>query len=1479
MVEHGQALAEAMARTPDPTPEPGGIRGIFHDVGDVATTAGRATLGALGDVSGAAARTVPGPGRAVARFGLAALEDLAGAAQTELSRARALSYRAEDAVINRLPGPVSVGKIPGFGTPYGYTEPSRGANFDQFLTWQIIRGKGAGSGFRPGGEARHAAIEAQRAERGTIDGHAATVGRLAAAQVFDPEDVGYTIMSGAVDLGVAIWADPTAIGLKAVGDVRRARQLFTPDALAENGWRRWVQGPGVDRFLASHPGQRFVQRMVETNKTRDVWRMFNRNIPIRVAYRFAAAGSPEAVGVILRDAVTTGGIRTVPALQHGYAWRRPLQQNRWLAQLPHGHIEIDDLDNAARQLERVGVAARLDRDRIDTAVALVPLAKTPEDLLTISKDFVTRAIRERMVADGVGADHAQEATRLFYRQWDEARRTMVDELGNGARVPGPVVDGVQMPDVAIGDAAFSLAEGLNGAVPLPDMRKIAALTWRYKEVGRIPGFRPGNTPLGRAATGLNYAMNTFTDVIWKPSVLITRLGWPIRVIGEEQVRMAASGLDSTFHHPLRWVAWVVGRRGNIDPATWRAPAPVMGRPVIDGDLVTIPDLHVAGRVKRTDAAAGTVTVRYRTAEGVLETDTFPLTDVARREAAQQSAEVATHGLESRVVAASRSRSENEWQTWKEVAEDLRYNTEWAAAQSRAGRFSPNDPTEVYAQDWVTYDRGAGGYTRAWADDLTSAALDPVQRTVARMMLDPTYRPTRAAAAAEGAAGTPGTAVDAVKAWFFDGAGKKYRVRIAGRRTVLYTTGTPVDLTTRAGSDWYIDATALKVQHFTGNDTALIDAVAHGTFGRWNDRTQAFQISTTFLNRLRKYADEGIGPAKVVGRKRLTTRVRPGRAADAGNIYDRALNAMFYQLMGRPSNYLSRSPAFRQYYWQRVSEVLPYATPKARARFLGAATDSHLAHNDMVALRRAAAGPAGHASFTTLDTIAKGYGLDSTRQLLYDVSEKGQFFAAANVVFPFGEAWKEIMTRWMKIIPEHPQAVERGRQLVEGSSGPTFVRKDPADGKQYMVWPLSQQILSATAGVPFTFAGSLQGLNIATSQAGPGVGPVVQIALSRMIPKTPSWAQIREYVYPYGEPDTGSGFFEMLFPGSVQRLRTAGLLKPLFGPSPDQVRMFDNSAYQIFAYHASTGKFDLNDADSLQALQDRSVREARWLYAVRALATAAAPVAPRVDPTVEGPDGKLLDLYAVTAKYREWMDKNPDTAAQKFLRVFGTDLRYLMQSQAYRRMYGAGSAEAMQFANAHPAFARDYDAVYGFFVEPSVDYDPEAYKAALERGEVAPLDLTAKIHLANARVAGVVYDRWVRKAGPSPSFEQEQWLRDLKEWLADEFPGYDTDRWAPSRADQADYLRQLAGAVEDPLVADLPVTGAIRDYMAYRDQALRVAHDNELAGLSSARLEPQRAWLRAYGARLVKQVPEFKQVWDWVFFPEVEPGREVKESAA
>ena len=114
---------------------------------------------------------------------------------------------------------------------------------------------------------------------------------------------------------------------------------------------------------------------------------------------------------------------------------------------------------------------------------------------------------------------------------------------------------------------------------------------------------------------------------------------------------------------------------------------------------------------------------------------------------------------------------------------------------------------------------------------------------------------------------------------------------------------------------------------------------------------------------------------------------------------------------------------------------------------------------------------GDASLDEIDEIAKADALGFVKDLLYDVTEGNQFFDAFRLVFPFGDAWAEVLTRWGRLVAENPQLPDRFRQGIragrnldlDGDGVGLFHENDR--GEEVFDFPLSVVLMEHAPGGP------------------------------------------------------------------------------------------------------------------------------------------------------------------------------------------------------------------------------------------------------------------------------------------------------------------------------------------------------------------------------------------------------------------------------
>lgn len=504
---------------------------------------------------------------------------------------------------------------------------------------------------------------------------------------------------------------------------------------------------------------------------------------------------------------------------------------------------------------------------------------------------------------------------------------------------------------------------------------------------------------------------------------------------------------------------------------------------------------------------------------------------------------------------------------EQFAEALNHG--WAGAMGR---------NEVVVPGFRRFAKDAGdgfpenGFVRAWADELAMLHSDPIGQRVADARVS----------------------IDDLKDDFWDGPLQAVRKKMLPDKP---------GLADRATSDAYVDSVLERLRIKTGGDETLVDMVATGKIAgkeALHDGERMRQPTKQFTSWLEDNLD--VAPDVVKGQMRLTA--PNGR----GNFYDNATSWLWSHLYTERSNNLSRSPTFKQYYWQRVREMLPGMTEDAQTQVLRQAEQAGFKGDELGALRRAAKSSTGVVDVGRADLVAKTWALNQTKNLLYDLHERGQFFDAMRLVFPFGEAWKEVITRWARIAAERPQVARRFQQTIDGARGSGFFHVDP-NGDEVFTYPGSEWITDKMLGVPVPLTGRVAGLSLMTDVM-PGVGPVVQIPAAYLLPATPSTDAVRKLIFPFQSPDVGTGVLESFAPAWVQKFLAA------IGKG-DQ-RLFANTTTQLMKYLASTGDYDTSTVEGMQQLADDAKSAAQTLYVIRMAGQFAAPTAPAPEFKVRSP---------------------------------------------------------------------------------------------------------------------------------------------------------------------------------------------------------------------------------------------------------------------
>lgn len=1212
-----------------------------------------------------------------------------------------------------------------------------------------------GTGYFPGGEL--AEEHAVRSRNVTVDGHGLTPGRLIAASVAEPGSQPHRMLSGLIDFGGALKADPSALVLGEVGKAKVAARMFNPeDAGLIAGLRKTVATDRVDGWLSGPKGKAVIDQLAADSSFDSIWRRTNKKLDVEDALALSKIDDPAEVAAYLRPKLGVD-IREKPTLSD-MPWTNPtvrrMRDARIWQDVPGRAINFDDPNGAVEQVDRFLRNANI-RDpeiiaRHTTAMAEATVAGNAGDRYQTVKavgDVVREAVKEGLRGkDGTLSDPAARKARaltdLFTNRHEELVRFNVDDIGDNAWHPGVKVGADTKPAAS----PHLLVEGLNSKVLLPDYRDIRRATTKYGQVLDNPLIK---TP----ALFLDHVMNT----LWKPLVLI-RGAWPVRVVGEEQIRMAAAGYDSFLNHPLSALATVVsddGRLGKmlskVGVDTGRGETDVLGELFRDArklapEPTALEGALYKGRVADPVGKARTVVTRHK----------------------------------------------------------------------------------------VLYDQMAPEYAKSWAEELMQLRADPIGvRAAAGGLLEGDRTVNR----------LPG--IDGLKDWFWHGTGQQIRRDLIDQG---------VDAVGREGADRYIDSVVERLRTKTAGNGDLAQAVATG---QWADvpLRAGDKINPDFVRKLDEIRD--LGPTRVKGDLNVYA---PDARGEFGRRAEHAVNWMFEQLMVKPSNALSRSPTFRQAYWDRITELTPFMDEATQTAAIKAAAEAGLKRDDLRKIAKAALSGKGEvADLSVADDLAKAHALETTRHLLYDLADKGQASDQLRLVFPFAEAWKEVVTRWSGLLVDNPAIARRSEQGVLGARGAGWFQPDPTTGEETFTYPGSQFLSEHLLGMPVPLTGRVQGLSLAASVI-PGFGPVVQIPASKIIPNRPDWDWLREAVVPFGEPDTEGGFVESFLPAWMQKFRTAFLRN-----DPEHDRMFANTMMDVARYLMTTGDYSTDTPDDVQRLLSAASSKAKGVYVLRGAAQFFAPSAPTPQFLAKDPDGHYVVAQKLIEDYQAMQQADPDNAVSTFLGKYGEGALLFMQPKTQGG--GPATTDLNDWVRDHPEQVSKFKDVYAFFGPQTGEFSFDLYNRQLRSGERKPVTPAEAVKGANQRVASMIYRQARDKIVGNTTWEARSWLGQVRDALIDQYPGYDPLAYDDSRIPKL--IRSLSRAVDDPELARTDAGHAIGLYLGAREKALAAAKESRLQSFATAKAaEPLRDWLRSIGEALVSQTADFAPVWDSVLSREM-----------
>ncbi len=753
------------------------------------------------------------------------------------------------------------------------------------------------------------------------------------------------------------------------------------------------------------------------------------------------------------------------------------------------------------------------------------------------------------------------------------------------------------------------------------------------------------------------------------------------------------------------------------------------------------------------------------------------------------------------------------------------------------------------------------FNESWGSELIRLHMDPVAQHVAHA-----------------------ESFDEAVEWFTRGGGNKYRAQLA--------TAKPGQFDTIEDARSYLETVQRRIDYATSGNDTLLEAVRTGRLDG-TDLMSGHNQHPDLAGRLESLHDD-FAPLKLRGEEQRTLSNK-----GIANRWRQGVDHMFSILMTNRTNNLSRAPVYDQAYFRRVEEMLPQADPAVRDEIIDMARQGGAPSRAIKRMK----GIRSTGTYTAdeINDVAHGFAIDETKELLYDLTRKGRFMDAARLVFPFGEAWSEVLTRWFGrngIIRNNPKVIRRFQQTIQAARGEDFgqvMTGEPGGffttnefGEEVFTIPGSKLLTDKLLGVPVPMTGNVQGLSMFGTIM-PGLGPVIQMPVAALIENKPGPQAvkklfgllettelpvlnqtIKEQIVPFGSPvalDQGEALNVYNFLPAWMRTG----LNAFFNDDVGATQTYGNTVLSMAAYLRSTGRYGNSKADQQQLMEDAAF-EARNFTIIKALVQSTAPASPSPDWLLEA-NGREVRARALGEEYQKLKKDDFATADQTFYERYGADVLAAVQSKTRGAVYGVPTTrEGANWVMQHPGIEDQLPNTYGFFApqgDPD-DFDTTLYQAQVQAGQRQILNLEQYTRVMSDAKADLLYHRAQDMAGDDHSAPMQAWLRDVRERIHEQYPRWQDESGLFGKADTETLVRELYEAADNPTIRDTEAGKGLALYLQARDQAMDEAESRGRAGFATSQdTEDLRSWLNDVAGRIIDKYPAFATTWEFVLSRETE----------
>jgi hypothetical protein len=1394
-----------------------------------------------------------------------------------------------------------------------------------------------GNGFLIGEDAMKNQAQKAREFRGTINGHAWTVGRGAAQMAFKPGSKPYSLLSGFVDAAFNIGTDPTTYAgplLKAaktkkalIPALAGEEALSAASKLAYQGAAGLTKaetaafdGSKFGQFITQDPrAVRLTERLaaIGADTTKDVYLKtlnilteFGDNISPEIAQKFAQADSVDKVKGLLGEAsarlkinpedlmlpkdirdfslakATAGDIAkklgatdelgsVIDDITERVPLYRSIRNSRWFTSIPKSTVVVGgtgiDRSTSIRTYSNylIGAGIKQNTEQYNNVMNQVVKAYSQTNP-SLARDQVHDAFS--LAFDTVfksAGGRSEDAKTVLAKIIEESKAELTKARTYTIDEAGVVTDGgafqmmrKDIPDSVLGEFNADQWDNLvfQGPGALQELADEMFVLPNFRQVRRLAGsmkFATANKAGDQR--GLLTLAEFIQNDIWKPLSLATG-GYLMRNMADAQVRIAMTGLDGFFNHPRDYIMWsikrgkgfadVLGKDFEINADDWLQEQKEFADAMTFGIHQHIKDPIAA---QERNLLNGNWSAISRSADATAHTTGY--VDNLRL--------IHTDPINGKISTLIAS-GETE-------ADSLLAITDWLKSPSAAKE--RKKLVEYFSQGIKVVDPKTGdyGYVRFPAESITDETMAAWVQKLSSTKINTVVRGDNELRIVAAHNRVPLTMAD-VDGTFTAIRPEQMDIRDISKNNFLLGEG-------EIGSIIKLEGGSREGVVLAKKGTALTVQEVHPG--------SAFLDSGLGSSRLRTLIDQkGVEGklAEVVKRaERGTAQGADPLAKKAIDVKNHFTDKIFKDLFGTVTQKLERSPVFRQFYYREVASSAELLAPAEAQKLLdrigemvselGIKADNYVGDKETIKKLKEIAASSSDATGTLeeLDNYAKAVALKSTKETLFNATERNNLQDVLRIVVPFGTAWTEVLGSYARIAIEDPTRIRRAQLMFEGGrkadmgivggqEGQGFFYQDATTGKYSFNFPGSGSLTQLLTGVNAPLQAPVKGLSLGFN-FNPGIGPVLQAAASEIIPDTPKTDWIVSMLLPYGRTQGVP-----LAPKWISQLEQVAR-----GDTMNLETIYGNTYMETIRVLATTGEYDLTDEAEKTRMFADARNKARIIAGLRTLGQFVGPTSPSAEFSVST---KVGDVYAtqLVKEFQKLQSENYDTSVKRFLEIYGNDAMLYLSNKTESVSGGLEASEEFgDWERRNGGIMKSYPDVAGFMAEGGDDFSFEVWARQLKKGQRRRLTDKEMVAAAQYKAASAQFRELRKQLPPNPSSEQSAWLRSWRIQLNKEYPGFP----AVAQFNPGEFpgkIAQLKEMLTNKSLDDNDVATATKTYLKYRDEAVAqyVSVGGAEGGFNSSNAAaPLREWVAQWGRTLAVETPEFARIYDRLLSYEVE----------